>query len=677
MFNQSLKIIQEILTDENRLIRMLFKNPKFWIILGVDIVLIIISLFASYIVRFEHALYGDALRQFFNLIPLMVIVKVTCLYIFGLYRGMWRYTSTEDLINILKASLCAAAVIVVSLLYLNRFSGLSRSVFILDTLFTSLLVTSHRIIIRLYYTNSSVQRRGQQNQFQKGVGKKILLVGAGDAAEKVIRELKDNSNLTYVAVGLVDDDYRKIGMKIHGVPVLGTVDELEDHVKRMGADEILIAISSISGANMKRIVSTCQSTSVPYKVLPGMGELIDGKVSISNIREINFRDLLGRKEVRLDQEQIGKYLTGKVVLITGGGGSIGSELCRQIINFTPKKIVILDASEENLYSIHMELVHEHQFNSIVPILGKVQDIGLLSRMFSTHLPSVVFHAAAYKHVPIIENNPWQAVDNNIIASQLLMEAAIIYNVDRFVLVSTDKAVRPTNVMGASKRITELLMHAYSQKKWDGYLSQRWENDVAQRFFPGTPNAPEHQTVFMAVRFGNVLGSSGSVIPLFKRQIERGGPVTVTHPEITRYFMSIDEAAQLIIQAGSMGNEGGEIFILKMGEPINISHMAADLVRLAGKIPGEEIAISFTGLREGEKLYEELITEGEGIVDTGHEKIMVLRGNNCILCTQLSLHIKRLCQLDVLYDTPTLKNVFSDILPEYSPVERKNETIIAN
>jgi FlaA1/EpsC-like NDP-sugar epimerase len=372
--------------------------------------------------------------------------------------------------------------------------------------------------------------------------------------------------------------------------------------------------------------------------------------------------------VRLDQKKIGGYLTGKTVLITGAGGSIGSELCRQALRFAPGLIILFDSSEENLYNVQMELRHEHDTIKTIAILGKVQDLRLLDSVFRQHRPSVVFHTAAYKHVPLVERNPWQAVYNNIFGTQLLMEASILHGVERFVLVSTDKAVRPTNVMGASKRVTELLMLAYSSHCWDGNFSPAWIRAQleTEQVMPGAnPDPASHTTRFMGVRFGNVLGSSGSVIPLFKRQIEKGGPVTVTHPEVTRYFMSAEEAAQLILQSGSMG-EGGEIFILKMGDPIKIDQMARELIKLTGREPDSEIEISYVGLRAGEKLYEELITEGEGIVDTQHEKIMVLRGEHEIQCNLLNDQLERLALHAKDLDSKGIKDTLKNIVPEYLP-----------
>jgi len=650
-----------------RLFKNLARNPKFWLILCVDIVLIILAHYLSYAIRFELSLNSQALQQCAGLLPFVLLVKIPAFYVFGLYRGMWRYTSLNDIINILVVSLFSSSIIISLLLLGNRFAGLSRSVFILDSLFTFTLIAGHRVSIRWVY-----QKFGDGHGFLpfdvSQEKKRLLLIGSGDAAEKVLREINENSHLPYQAVGLVDDEPAKIGYKLHGVPVIGLVEDLCEHVHRTGAQEILIATVVVNRAQMRQYVALCQKTQLPFKVLPNMGELINGRVSIKTIRDISYKDLLGRDEVRLDQEKIGGYLTGKTVLITGAGGSIGSELCRQALRFAPGLIILFDSSEENLYNVQMELRHEHKNITTIAVLGKVQDLRLLDSVFRQHHPSVVFHTAAYKHVPLVERNPWQAVYNNIFGTQLLMEASILHGAERFVLVSTDKAVRPTNVMGASKRVTELLMLAYSSHCWDGNFSPAWlrAHRDSESLLEEISTVPaSHATRFMGVRFGNVLGSSGSVIPLFKRQIEKGGPVTVTHPEVTRYFMSAEEAAQLILQSGSMG-EGGEIFILKMGDPIKIDQMARELIKLTGREPDSEIEIHYVGLRAGEKLYEELITEGEGIVDTQHEKIMVLRGETEIQCNLLNDQLERLATHAKDLDSKGIKNTLKNIVPEYLP-----------
>ncbi len=645
----------------------LFRNPKFWIIVCVDILLLLLAHYLAYAVRFELVIPEFYRQQCINLLPLLLLVKIPCFYLFGLYRGMWRYTGLHDVINILNASLFSSFLLITLLVFGNRFIGFSRSIFILDCLFTFFFVTMHRILIRYVYQKFS-SSHGFVSTHSHRDKKRLLLLGAGDDAEKVLRELENNSDLPYIAVGLLDDDPRKNGFKLHGVPVIGLPEDVVEHALRTKAQEILIAIVTADKARMRRMVSLCQQTHLPYKILPSMGEFIHGNVSIAAIREISYKDLLGRDEVHLEQEKIGAYLTGKTILITGAGGSIGSELCRQILRFAPGLIILFDASEENLYNVQMELRHEHKDIATVAILGKVQDLRLLNSVFQQHHPVVVLHTAAYKHVPLVERNPWQAVDNNIFGTQLLMEASILHGVERFVLVSTDKAVRPTNVMGASKRVTELLMQAYSKHCWDGSFSPAWLN-AEQTGGPAIPERSSmpasHTTRFMGVRFGNVLGSSGSVIPLFKRQIEKGGPVTVTHPEVTRYFMSAEEAAQLILQAGSMG-EGGEIFILKMGESVKIADMARELIKLTGREPGSEIEIRYVGLRAGEKMYEELITEGEGIVDTHHEKIMVLKGDSHLSCTDLNRDLNTLSQKARELDSRGIKESLQRITHEYTP-----------
>ncbi len=637
-------------------------SVHFWIMVSTDALLIMLAHVLAYYLRFEALLVSGDRFYFAFILPLILAVKLPVFYLMGLYNGMWRYTGLRDLQNIIKAVLLSSAVIVSMMLIINRFQGFSRSVFIMDAILCLLFICTSRISIR--YALQHSRSRQQERRVRK---KRLLLIGAGDAAEKAVREIEDNPSLPYEVVGFVDDDPTKTGMRIHDIAVLGAIDDLADFVDQIQAEELLIAIVAITGQQMKRLVDLCQRTNLPFKVLPGLGKLIDGKVSVKAIRDISYNDLLGREEVVLEQDKIGSCLNGKTVLVTGAGGSIGSELCRQIVSFSPGRLILYDSSEENLYTIQMELLHERHITDAVAVLGKVQDVGLLDLVFRQHRPDVVFHAAAYKHVPLLERNPWQAVYNNILATQLVIEAAILYEVERFVLVSTDKAVRPTNVMGASKRFTELLMLAYARNCWDGSFIGAWQKITGQEelFSRFKGHTPRHTTSFMAVRFGNVIGSSGSVMPLFKRQIERGGPVTVTHPEITRYFMSIEEAAGLILQAGSMGGDG-EIFILRMGEPIRIDTMARELIKLAGKIPDIEIEIRYTGLREGEKLYEELITVGEGIVDTHHKKIMVLRSGNGLACRQLHDCLKKLTADATAHSGRAIKETLQAIIPEYQP-----------
>lgn len=654
------------------------KNLHFWAVLAFDLLLLVSAHLLAYAIRFGGELSPTEWTNIRYVLPFFMLLKLSTFFAFGLYRGMWRYTSLLDLLNILKACLLTSLVAISAVLLLNRFESFSRAIFVLDGVLTFLFITSHRIAIRLYYQKAIRFSFGRPDTSEKKSRKKLLIIGAGAAAEKTIREINDSGLLPYDVVGLLDDNPAKKSKRMHGIAVLGPINNLLEIAETVEADEVLIAIPSASREQMSRIVELCQAGSLPFKTLPSISEIIDGQVNLKAIREVSYSDLLGRPQVHLELNRIRNILSGKTIMVTGAGGSIGSELCRQILRFNPGKLILFDAGEYNLYQVEMEIRHEHEFTNYVAVLGKVQNEGLLNDVFQHYKPQVVFHAAAYKHVPLIEQNPWEAVYNNILASKCLMETAIRHAVERFILVSTDKAVRPTNVMGASKRVTELLMQAYCTNGAD--LKEQ--------------NVKSGCTRFMAVRFGNVLGSSGSVIPLFKRQIELGGPVTVTDPEITRFFMSIEEAAQLILQAcsledGPLGEKtrspenvitGGEIFILEMGTPVKIAQMARDLIKLCGKQPDTEIKIKYTGLRPGEKLYEELITQGEGIVPTRHEKIMVLMPDSTLEkesphspgtrplspLADLNRRIDELESLAQAHDAEGIKQKLKEIVIDYSP-----------
>jgi FlaA1/EpsC-like NDP-sugar epimerase len=465
----------------------------------------------------------------------------------------------------------------------------------------------------------------------------LLIIGAGDGGEKIYREIRDNARLQYLVVGFLDDDPVKHGKKIHGIPVLGAIRDIKAAATKVNADEALIAIPSANAQQMRRIVEHCNESGIEFKTIPGYGELINGRVSINSIREVAYRDLLGREIIKLEQDKIGACLKGQSVLVTGAGGSIGSELCRQICRFQPEKIILFERAESPLYEIELELKSNYKSVKIISILADLQDSNQLDKAFKANLPKIVFHAAAYKHVPILEHQPWKAIDNNVLGTKKLVETIVKSNVDRFVFVSTDKAVRPANVMGASKRLAEMLIQSQN-------------------------SCGLSQTKFMTVRFGNVVGSVGSVVPLFKKQIKNGGPVTVTDPEITRFFMTIPEACQLILQAGAMG-EGGEIFILDMGTPIKIDDMARDLIRLSGFEPDVDIKIEYIGLRPGEKLFEELIADGEDVLPTHHEKIKVLKGAGCDL-QLLDGKIDELALLAQLQNLEKIKSKLHEIVPEY-------------
>jgi FlaA1/EpsC-like NDP-sugar epimerase len=610
-----------------------------------------LSIVVSYLLRFEFSLSPFYIQQIKTVLLWIIPLKVIVFVFSGVYRGMWRYTSIRDFWLLARACLLSTLLILAVILYMSGFKGYSRSIFFMDSVFTFLLVGGKLMAIRSYYSGFA-NPRIREELFPKVAYKNVLIIGAGAAGEKILREIFENNQLHYRVIGFIDDDPHKKGRSIHGVPVLGNLGKITSIVQSEEIKEILIAIPSAKGDQIRNIVETCKDCDVSYKILPGMGELIDGRVSIKVLRDISYEDLLGRPPVKLDNTGIRGYLKGKTVLITGCGGSIGSELCRQVIKYQPNYLVLLDASEMNLFNIQMELQNESNFHQCEAILGQVQNELLMEDIFKKYKPQIVFHAAAYKHVPMLEKNPWEAVFNNIIGSRIVMEMSVKYHVERFVLVSTDKAVRPINVMGASKRVTELIMQSLQGQS----------------------------TLLMAVRFGNVIGSSGSVIPVFRRQIEKGGPVTVTHPEVNRYFMTIPESTQLVLQAAAMG-KGGEIFILKMGTPVRIADMARDLIRLSGKEPDTDIKIIYTGLRDGEKLYEELITEGEDILPTGHEKIMVLRSNDHAnglnhlqsIRQKLNEDIEELVKYSLDHNAGTIKKKLREIVPEYIPQE--NETVL--
>lgn len=627
------------------------RNPKMYLMIFSDVLIFAFSIVVSYLFRFEFSLSPFYFQQIKTVLFWIIPLKVLVFILSGVYRGMWRYTSIRDFWLLARACLLSTLLILAIILYMSGFQGYSRAIFFMDGVFTFLLVGGKLMVIRSYYSRFA-NPQIKKELFPKMPYKNILIIGAGDAGEKILREIFENNQLHYKVVGFIDDDPQKKGRSIHGVPVLGNIGEITSVVEKEEVKEILIAIPSAKGDQIRNIVETCKDCDVSYKILPGIGELIDGRVSIKVLRDISYEDLLGRPPVQLDATGIRSYLYSKTILITGCGGSIGSELCRQVIKYQPKSLVLLDASEVNLFNIQMELQSEDNYHKCEAILGHVQNEFLMDDIFKKYKPQIIFHAAAYKHVPMLEKNPWEAVFNNIIGSRVIMEMSIKYHVERFVLVSTDKAVRPVNVMGASKRVTELIMQSLKNK----------------------------DTLLMAVRFGNVIGSSGSVVPVFRRQIEKGGPVTVTHPEVNRYFMTIPESTQLVLQAAAMG-KGGEIFILKMGTPVRIADMAKDLIRLSGKEPDIDIKIKYTGLRDGEKLYEELITEGEDILPTPHEKIMVLRSNNHVkdlnhlqdIRKKLDKDIEELIKYSMDHNGSAIKKKLKEMVPEYSPQE--NETVL--
>jgi FlaA1/EpsC-like NDP-sugar epimerase len=625
--------------------RTIYRN--FLIVLAIDASLVALSWYLANLLRFNFDIPPDSMSAIKRLLPVILGTKMVVFYMFNLYKGMWRYTSIDDLLNIIKASGISSLLVVTVVAFTHGLAGFARSAFVIDWVLTIFLIGGYRIGIRLYFWLGPKDRLSsfrllthfRLKKGERSGARKLLILGAGDCGEKIYREIQDNASLRYEVVGFLDDDLNKVGKLLHGVPILGTTAELKSLAQRIGADEALIAIPSATAVQMRALLAHCEESGLPSKTVPGMGELIDGKVSVKAIRDVDYRDLLGRELIRLDEDRIAGYLENARVLVTGAGGSIGSELCRQICRFNPSCLILYERAESPLYEIDLELRTDYPEAKVVSILGDIRDRSQLSRALSDHQPQVVFHAAAYKHVPMMELQPWKAVRNNILGTHQVMDLSREHGIERFVLVSTDKAVRPANVMGASKRVAELLVQNQN-------------------------GCSLNSTKFMTVRFGNVVGSVGSVVPLFKKQIERGGPVTVTHPEVTRYFMTIPEACQLILQAGAMG-EGGEIFILDMGTPVRIVDMARDLIRLSGFEPDADIKIEFVGLRPGEKLFEELITSGEGIVPTSHEKIMVLRGKKCDQ-ERLYAVIDDLTDLAQEQDGAGIKAKLQEIVEDYTP-----------
>ncbi len=567
------------------------KKIRSVLLMFVDIIAICLSFILAFAIRFDGNFmestlatkYFDVFSQ--NILTIMLI-KIVIFYAFKMYDSLWRYASIEELVQIVTASFVATTGFVSYFVIMQLH--LPRSIYILTLIVDIILIGSIRFSYRAFrkIKNNSIVN---SNNF-----KRVMVVGAGQAGAMVIKELKNHDELYSKPVVVVDDDDSKLGKTINGVPVLGDRYHIKKLAERKKVDEIIIAMPSASKSDIREIVEECSRTKCKLRIVPGMFELIDGKVSIKEIRDVDIEDLLGREPVKVDIEEMSHYLKSKVALVTGGGGSIGSELCRQIVTFQPKKLIILDIYENNVYDIQNELKRNHPDLNMDVLIASVRDRKRLEEIFARYNPNVVFHAAAHKHVPLMEASPQEAIKNNVFGTLNVAECADLYKAEKFVLISTDKAVNPTNVMGATKRMAEMIVQTMSKKS---------------------------QTEFVAVRFGNVLGSNGSVIPLFKKQISSGGPVTVTHSEVTRYFMTIPEAVQLVIQAGAMA-KGGEIFVLDMGEPVKIVDLAENLIRLSGFEPYQDMDIQFVGLRPGEKLYEELLMDEEGLTETKHNKIFI-------------------------------------------------------
>jgi len=554
----------------------------------LDAAIVNLSLYLSFYLRFDGFIPGQYLAKYEDSWPEVTGICLITFVIFNLYSRLWKFASIGELLSIISATTVGTMAVLLYTFMINN--TYPRSIYFIFWLLLTGFIGFSRLVLRAsnHFTETFKKMKNGK--------KRVLIVGAGHAGSLVIKEFKQNPELEMVPVGIIDDDKSKHGLSIYGVRVLGGREKIPYIVEAKKVEEIIIAMPSVDRREVKKIADICSATKCKVKIVPGIYELLNGKVDVRKIRDIRIEDLLGREPVRININAAKEYLKGKKVLVTGAGGSIGSELVRQVARFEPELLLLFDISENNIFDLEHQLKTYFPKQKYIPIIGSIRDVAKVEAVMAKYRPDVVFHAAAHKHVPLMELNPMEAIKNNVFGTLYVAEAAKKYKAERFILIPTDKAVNPKNVMGASKRVAEIIIQMM---------------------------AKSGDTRFAAVRFGNVLGSAGSVIPLFKKQIEAGGPVTVTHPEVTRYFMTIPEAVQLVIQAGAMA-EGGEIFVLDMGEPVKILDLATEMIKLSGLEPGKDIKIEFIGLRPGEKLHEELFYDKEDVIRTQCEKIYLVK-----------------------------------------------------
>ncbi len=547
-----------------------------------------LALLARFDFDFE-AIPLDFLENAWKSLPASAVTTLLIFWIFRLYSSLWSYAGAVEMMYLVSACVVEAFLNMIMILLSHPETGypVPRSFYAFFGMFLFGLIFICRYSYRVFRALCNMVRDSKYTR-------NVLIIGAGDAGNALIKEIKNSSYLKKRVVGVIDDDRDKVGSYIHGVKIVGSRGDIMEQCRTRHVQEIIVAMPSASPQQMKQILDICKQTGCELKRLPGIYQLVNGDVSISSLKEVDVNDLLGREPVEVDLDSIMGYVSEKVVMVTGGGGSIGSELCRQIAEHGPKMLVIVDIYENSTYDIQNELKMKFPKLKLVVLIASVRNTNRMNHIFETYHPDIIYHAAAHKHVPLMEDSPNEAIKNNVLGTLKLVKAADFYQVRRFVMISTDKAVNPTNIMGASKRICEMIIQTYNKHS---------------------------KTEYVAVRFGNVLGSNGSVIPLFKKQIERGGPVTVTHPDIIRYFMTIPEAVSLVLQAGAYA-KGGEIFVLEMGEPVKIVDLARNLILLSGHKPGEDIQIEFTGLRPGEKLFEEMLMDEEGLCDTANRRIHI-------------------------------------------------------
>uniref|UniRef100_A0ABX1N7S1 NAD-dependent epimerase/dehydratase family protein n=2 Tax=Aromatoleum buckelii TaxID=200254 RepID=A0ABX1N7S1_9RHOO len=557
------------------------------LVLAYDLVMLALAWALAYWTRFNLAhVPAEFIAEAGRMLPLVLLVVGSVYWGFGLYRGVWRFASLTDLAKIVQAVLIGTTLLLAILFVFNRMAYVPRSLPMLFVVYQIMLLAGPRLMYRWV----------KDRRIDPGTGKRVLIVGAGSDGEMLVRDLLQDRDAGYLPIAFVDDHHHRLGRTVHGVPIRGTIDELPKVVDVFGIDLVLLAKPNATARQMQHMVDLCEATGKPFRTVPPTKDLVAGRVAAGQLRQVSIEDLLGRDPVSLDWDAIRRSLSDHVVLVSGAGGSIGAELCRQLCRCNPRLLVLIDHSEFNLYSIETELLESPDAPPIARHLLSVTDAVGVQQVFERYRPQVVFHAAAYKHVPLLEDQVEAAVRNNVIGTQVMAQAAAACACERFVLISTDKAVNPTNVMGATKRLAELICQAQ-----DSRAGSR----------------------FMTVRFGNVLGSAGSVVPRFQRQIERGGPVTVTHPDIERFFMTIPEACQLIMQAAAIGDDA-DTFVLDMGEPVKIRYLAEQMILLSGRQPGRDIRIEYTGLRPGEKLYEDLFYPAEIFADTPHPRIHIAR-----------------------------------------------------
>ena len=606
--------------------------PKNWMLFVGDLLLIGVAALGSFALRLDIGpLFVWYLPQAYWFVAIALLMKPGIYYIFGLYRRLWAYASTQELRLIIAAVTTASvgvSVVVVILRAMQVLPNFPRGVLPIDWLLSLVLVGSFRFSLRLLADTrpSTAERNGRM--------RRTLIVGAGDAGALVVREMQKNPQLSIIPVCFLDDDPAKNKLQIHGIPVIGTLDDLSRTITLRRIDEVVIALPSAPGHVVRKVADICRGKNVPFRTMPGIYELIGGKVNVNRLREVEISDLLRRESVMMDYRLIGTQLGGRRVLVTGAGGSIGRELCRQVARWRPAELVMLGHGENSIFESLLEIEENYPSLPLHPVIADVRDIDRMGVIFEDHRPQVVFHAAAHKHVPLMEVNIEEAVTNNVLGTRNITEVSINHAVERFVLISTDKAIRPSSVYGATKRLAELQVL-----------------DAANRT----------GLAFSVVRFGNVLGSRGSVIPLFENQIALGGPVTITHPDMERYFMTIPEAVHLVLQASAMG-KGGEVFVLNMGEQVRILTLAEDLIRLSGLEPGKDIEIVFTGIRPGEKLSEELWDKDAIYKPTQHPDIVLLEDEDIIGGQELRRTVNDLIHLAREGDTSSIVRIFDEFVP---------------